>query len=294
MDNMQDEFGQRCGTGWIPDWPDLRDYSENHPAIEPLAKRVGVVGLKSTKLPARVDRREFCLPVDSQGRLGSCSAFGTLNHTEAAQRMARGTVTRGSRRALYKFTRNIMGETGDSGAWLREVIRAYRLCGVPPEEYWPYLIGEFDVEPGAFVYSLAENFEATRYFRHDPQDVDPLCVLGSIKKWLAKGPTCVGGFFGFGSFSHGDVPGCIPVPEPGERAKWAHAVHFCGYDDDMTITNRRTNRSSRGALIFENSWDDNWGDSGFGYLPYEYVLRRWCRDQWTVTSQEWVDQSVFE
>jgi len=45
--------------------------------------------------------------------------------------------------------------TIDKGAFLRTTMQAMVLFGVPPEEYWKYNIGSFDVEPSAFCYAYA-------------------------------------------------------------------------------------------------------------------------------------------
>jgi C1A family cysteine protease len=33
---------------------------------------------------------------------------------------------------------------------------------------------------------------------------------------------------------------------------------------------------------FKNSWSVNWGDGGYGYLPYEY-MGQYCLDAWSAT-----------
>ena len=47
---------------------------------------------------------------------------------------------------------------------------ALTLCGAPDEKYWPYTDTDpdFDKEPPAFVYAIADNYEALKYFAHDP------------------------------------------------------------------------------------------------------------------------------
>lgn len=44
-----------------------------------------------------------------------------------------------------------------------------------------------------------------------------------------------------------------------------HSVVFTGYDDEMT------HNHEKGFFIFQNSWGPKWGDSGFGYLSYNYI-----------------------
>ena len=56
--------------------------------------------------------------------------------------------------------RNLLGLTGDTGAWLRAAMGALCNFGVPPEKYWPYDIAKYDEEPPAFVYALGQAYQA--------------------------------------------------------------------------------------------------------------------------------------
>ena len=50
-----------------------------------------------------------------------------------------------------------------------------------------------------------------------------------------------------------------------------HAVSIVGWDDDYNNYDSLGNYA-KGAWIFKNSWGDDWGDNGFGYLSYEQEL----------------------
>ncbi|WP_292391254.1 C1 family peptidase [Methanosarcina sp. UBA5] len=306
------DTGETFATGWLPPLPDLRDYTENtkeeDAKVPEMAEKLGILNFKSKtaapQLPISVDLRNWCSPVENQMNLGSCTAHAGVGVIEYFQKRAFGKYIDGSRLFVYKATRNLMGVTGDTGAWLRDTMAALVLCGVPPERYYPYTdrktpgpAGEptFDEEPSNFVYSLAEDFETVNYFCHDPQgmNIPPADVLFSVKKYLGAGIPSMFGFFGFPSFNDGDIKGGIPFPGPKEQAIWGHAVVAVGYDDDMRIKNKISNKETTGALLIRNSWGTGWGDGGYGWLPYEYVLSKFAVDFWSLISMNWIDTGKF-
>ncbi len=292
------EADHPVGTGWLPPLPDLRDYTDVQPEIAPMAKKLGIAPGKSLKaLPPSVDLRPWCSPIENQKNLGSCTAHAAVGVVEYFQRRGFGKHIEGSRLFVYKTTRNLMQVTGDTGAWLRNTMGALVLCGVPDEKYWPYTDAKpaFDNEPPSFVYAVADNYEALRYFSHDPlgANVPGGAVLASVKTYLAAGIPSMFGFWGFPSFGSSDVKGGIPYPCPGERAQWGHAIVAVGYDDSKKIKNKMCNKTTQGALLIRNSWGTVWGDLGYGWLPYDYVVNKLALDFWSLLAMEWVDTKKF-
>jgi C1A family cysteine protease len=294
------------GTGWVPPLPDFRDYTEQDGDIPKMAKMMGISAGSKTlgAAPSKVDLRKWCSPIENQRSLGSCTAHAAVGVVEYFERRAFKKHIDGSRLFIYKVTRNLMGVVGDTGAWLRTTMGALALCGVAPEKYWPYTDRKqpgpsgartFDAEPPTFVYALADNFEAIRYFCHDPlsKSIPYSKVLASVKRYLAAGIPSMFGFYGFPSFGQSDVIGGIPYPCPGERAQWGHAIVAVGYDDKKKIKNKMCNKQTTGAFLIRNSWGTFWGDKGYGWLPYAYVLNGLALDFWSLLRMEWVDTKQF-
>jgi C1A family cysteine protease len=296
------ETGETVATGWLPSLPDLRDYTKEHPNVAEMALKLGVPPTAETALPSKVDLRTWCSPIENQSNLGSCTAHAGVGIIEFYERRAFNKHIEASRLFVYKTTRNLLGWVGDTGAYMKTTMGALGLCGVPPEKYWPYTTKQhpgpagdrtFDEEPPSFVYSIADNYEALVYWRHDPPGAPGGTVLANVKGWLSAKIPSMFGFYGFTSYNQSDVKGGVPYPCPGDWVEWGHAVVAVGYDDNKKIKNTKCNKVTTGALLIRNSWGTSWGDAGYGWLPYDYVLDKYATDFWSILNMEWVDTGQF-
>jgi C1A family cysteine protease len=92
---------------------------------------------------------------------------------------------------------------------------------------------------------------------------------------LASGYPFVFGFTVYESFESEAVAstGVVPMPASGERTVGDHAVVAVGYDD------------AKRNFIVRNSWGSDWGDKGYFYMPYEYLMASdYADDFWTIRS----------
>lgn len=279
---------QKYKLGWIPDFPDIRDYTPDHAKV-----RLLTANLKDRAAPTSTDLRPWCSPIEDQETLGSCTAHAVAGVVEYFENKSFGKYIDASRLFLYKTTRNLMHLSGDTGATLKSSFGALVLFGMPPEEYYPYDTENFDAEPDPFCYAFGQSYRCISYFRHDPAHLGAPQVLESVKKYLSAGIPSVFGFTVYNSISQADSDGKIPFPGPNEKLLGGHAIAAVGYDDNLEIINGYTGVKTTGAFLIRNSWGKGWGEKGYGWLPYEYVLKGLAQDWWSVLKQEWVDTGLF-
>ncbi len=279
---------QGHGTGWLREYPDMRDLNLESPRVQGLLQgSMALTAPGDSDMPPSVDLRQWCPPIEDQGPLGSCTAHAGVGLVEYCQRRASGNYLDASRLFLYKATRNLLRWQGDTGAFLRTTLKALVLFGVPPEEYYPYDVGTFDNEPPAFTYAFAQSYQTISYLRLDPPGTSPQELLRKIKAMLVAGFPSAFGFSVYSSMDQARSTGEIPYPQPGDRVTGGHAVMAVGYDDNKVIDGRQ------GAILIRNSWGVGWGQSGYGWFPYDYILTGLAVDWWSVLKQEWVDTGNF-
>jgi hypothetical protein len=167
-----------------------------------------------------------------------------------------------SARYIYYAARKRAGGTDqDYGARLKDAIDVLAKEGSVEEDVWPYV-------PGRYMQKPPPNVETARRFRI--ADAKPLKTLNDVKRALARNGPVVASIEMYSSAMNAPSSntGLLPVPAAKEQLIGYHAIVIVGYDDaDQRVK-------------FANSWGAEWGDHGYGYLPYEY-LNRHMDDAWT-------------
>ncbi len=225
--------------------------------------------LSAPSLPQSVDLRPNCPAVFDQGDLGSCTA----NAGVAARMMLDDISQMLSRLFLYYEERSLEGTVGeDAGASMRSICKALRRFGVCTEQLWPYIVSRFADAPSPAAVAEALTYRIGAYRALDC--CGPREQLAHIRQYIAAHRQPVlSGLDVYASFESAAAArsGVIPVPDPAtQQYLGGHAVLLVGYDN------------AKQQLIFRNSWGSRWGDAGYGYLPYDFVLDGYAFDFWVL------------
>ncbi len=229
--------------GWIPQLPDLRDAQLQIEAV--------------TSLPSSVDLSSAAHmpPIYNQGQLGSCTANAIAAAVDFENHSQNETFLAPSRLWIYYQERVIENTVNqDSGAQIRDGMKAVAQLGVCPETDWSYDISTFTNTPPQNDYTDALKDTILTY-QAPPQQ------LFALKSVLAGGKPIVFGFTVYESFESPQVAssGVLPMPDPKEKVVGGHAVALVGYDDATDMFRVR------------NSWGTGWGQEGYFQMPYLYA-----------------------
>jgi hypothetical protein len=228
-------------------------------------------------LPPGVDLRPWMTPVEDQRDIGSCTSNALASLVEYLVRRQTGHTVGVSRLFLYYNQRLWRGTVReDSGSALVHGVRVLHRLGVPSELVWPYDSKLFAVQPPQAVYQAAAHHRAVDY-------ACVPCTADAVRGCLAEGFPIAFGTMLFESFKHTGRDGVAPMPSPGEAQDGGHAMALVGYSDAERL------------FIVRNSWGVDWGDQGYAYVPYDYVLdSEWSHAMWRIRLEESLDFSADE
>jgi hypothetical protein len=95
--------------------------------------------------------------------------------------------------------------------------------------------------------------------------------IANIKSCILSDYTFVIGIAVYDSFESDQTAstGLVPYPATDENLQGYHALHAgLAYDDTMKLPNS----PNPGAVKFMNSWGTSWGQDGFAWLSYDFLM----------------------
>ena len=202
------------------------------------------------------------IKIYDQGKLGSClsnAISGSIHYYNNTINPSRlyiyfnGRATSGNRSIM-----------SDNGLTVRDGCKSvfdYHVCN---EEEWVYDASSFFMMPSLNCYKNSFNFTNFIYYSIN-QDLD------LIKSCLINGNPIIFGFIVYTSFMSVEVSktGRVPMPSQQDnvventtdhKVLGGHSSVIIGFNDEEQV------------FQCVNSWGQKWGEGGFFYIPYQYVL----------------------
>ena len=239
------------------------------------------IGRSAAKpLPPKVDLRPYLTAVEEQVG-SSCVANACAGAYEyLAKRQLGEEAGDVSRLFIYFNARYEEGDADeDAGTSMQAAIEGLKKYGACHEALWPNDEEAITTEPDSSAYDHAARFKIAEaeyvateldLYRHTLADGYPIAF-------------CLNTFTSFDDAT--DNRGRVPIPKKAEQVREEHGWHamLCvGYLDKDQM------------FIVRNSWGNAWGDQGYCYIPYKYVIHDELNghDTWVVKSVEDLDFSA--
>lgn len=249
--------------------------SENQP---PKVKRKISYLYAQDQLPPMVDLRTFLKPVEDHSTINSCVANAISSAYEYLQHRLTGKLQPVSRLFLYYNARMLEGtEEKDNGCSISSALEVIEKIGICSDETWSFDPDLVEQKPDFNAYQ-----EAKKNLVEQVQEID--LDLYSMKHCLAMGYPFIFSLQLFHSFSQAGTQGKVLMPDLSQEKSHAdhgiHAMLAVGYLEEYQV------------FIVRNSWGENWGDQGYCYIPYEYVLQSdYCQECWSLKFKNDVELS---
>lgn len=205
--------------------------------------------------------RRYYGAVEDQGKMGSCTAFASLQWRGALRREAGLGWSEPSYLANYYEERAMQNTVSqDSGATLAEAVTILEKYGALPEADDPYTLDDFAKNPPN-DWDASLKLAPTQVMTIDPQN-----LLADTLDAITNGHPVLFGFEVFEGLESEQVAqnGILSMPGPNDPPMGGHAVNAIGYDPGKQM------------ILVLNQWGQSWGIKtpadlqGCFWMPYGY------------------------
>lgn len=255
---MLEDSPQQAGSyklGALPSPWDPRDYQYN---------RLRVAS-KPAQLPRKTNYKANMPPPFNQGKLGTCVAAATAWGPKAMQEVSQGDYPAEglSVAYLYRWCKQLDDVPEKPGTYPRVAMEVLQKHGVVPEINFPYadLMDDKNLPaPPANLSKQAEHYKIKTYAQVvAPDDEDYAARINILRQAIAQEGPILAALLVYESFLDVGPPNYI-IPKAQGYLLGGHAVCLCDYDDDKQ------------AFLLRNTWGESWGDKGYAWLPYDWVI----------------------
>lgn len=241
----------KCGS--IPSPPDARNFIST--AIIP----------QDIEVP-----RKFMWPVPiirEQGYFGTCVGFGAAMLKNIQETAQKDYVEGGfSPLFIYSLCKQQDGYPDIEGTFIQLAMDNLVKLGIATEKKFPYEQLVSPCQPPAIPDSVMKEAEP---YKLKTYAAVPIGDIAALKKALLVSPVTIGAQVR-DSFMFPAYGGWVAAPHGMYHG--GHCFVIQGFDDDMEHDfDGETHR--KGFIRVANSWGEDWGDKGFGYISYEDLAK---------------------
>ena len=239
---------------------DDRDYLFSHNAetnLITLKTKNEINEINTVSIPLKLNLYRIINPIIilDQGTIGSCvaNAFAlNISYQTANKTML-------SRLMLYVLARIRQNSTlsQDVGTTIRTTASSILGYGICPETVYPYIVSNYAMFPPLNAFKSSNLFSSFIY-TFVTQNLSSIQVCLNTYK-----VPIIFGFIVYNTFMTSTVAktGIVPMPNTKvDKVVGGHCMNIIGYDDVKQV------------FICANSWGVGWGDKGYCYIPYAYLL----------------------
>lgn len=149
----------------------------------------------------------------------------------------------------------------DAGTTVRtagNAIIKYGICAESVYPYTPVNVANYRLLPPLAAFKNSDKFKSFSY-TFIKQGINYLdSIKGVLNNYRVP---IIFGFMVYPSFMNVTKNGLVSMPDlKKEKIQGGHCMNIIGYIDESKF------------FICANSWGTEWGDNGFCYMPYEYIL----------------------
>ncbi len=216
-------------------------------------------------LPERVSLEQYCPKRLNQGQQGSCVGWSS----SYAARTILQSIATGKNPNEVKFSPsslyNQISLPGCQGAYIQNAMQVMQQKGVLPYSQFAYNENDCEKLPANDQIDLMSQYKTKGFNRLTASGENYSVDLEAIKQNLAQGAPVVIGMMVGGTFMQNMVNQEVWIPTQSDyemHGFGGHAMCVIGYDD----------KYEGGALQIMNSWGEEWGNKGLGWVRYKDFL----------------------
>jgi C1A family cysteine protease len=254
---LEEEKIEKTICDWIPDYPEYSDKIYNTP-------------IKNLLVHAYVDLRMNCPGICDKKNINSSVAHAICYVYEYnIIKYDINNIFIPSKLFLY-YNQRLIKKTQeyDSGASIRDGLRILDTIGICSEVDYPYNDNELYTKPSEEIYEASFKNKGIEYFKIIP-------TIVNIKSLLQDKIPIIFGYSVYINFENQVIEdNTIKLPKNTDKFIGGDCGVCVGFDDLKKL------------FIIMNCKGVEWGDKGYFYMPYSYVLNNnLCNNFWIIKEE---------